>query len=72
MHHILPVRCDQPPVDLTREERVDMIVPHRFIGTVEGNISPVAHARHQLDPKQARQTEDRLALALRVGVRVSG
>lgn len=68
MHHVLPVRLDQPPIDLAAEERIDVLVGDLLVGTIESHVCPVPHARHQLDPKQARQTEDRFALALGVGM----
>src|SRR5580658_202799 len=59
---------DQPPVDLPGEERVDMAVANGFVRSVEDDVIPVSHAWHQLDAEEPAQSEDRLALALSVGV----
>ena len=62
------MRGDHLPVDLPTEQRVDMLVADRFDRTIEDGVTQAAHARHQLDAKQPAEPEDRLALALGVGV----
>lgn len=59
---------NQVPVDLPGEERVDMLIARGFVRTVEDDVVSVAHARHQLDAAEPAQSEDRLALALGVGM----
>ena len=59
---------DQRPVYVALEQRIDMLVTGRFVGPVEGNVSPGPHARHQRDAKEAAKPEDGFALAMRVGV----
>ncbi len=68
LHHVLPVRLDDPPVDGLGEERVDVIVLRCGVRPVELGVVPGPHARQQLDAEQVCQAENRLALAMGVGV----
>ena len=62
------MRGDQIPVDLSAEQRIDMLVADGFGRTIEDGVTQAAHARHQLDAEQSAETEDRFALALGVGM----
>ena len=66
------MRGDQIPVDLSAEQRVDMLVADGLGRAIEDGVTQAAHARHQLDAEQSAETEDRLALALGVGVQRVG
>jgi hypothetical protein len=60
---------NQLPVDLSTEQRVDMLVVGGFGRTIEDSVTQAAHAWHQLDTEQSAKTEDGFALALGVGVK---
>jgi hypothetical protein len=70
------VRLDQVPVDDVAagvaEERVDVPVPGFGRGAVEVEVFPVAHPRHQVEPKQVCEGVDRQGLALSIGVYLGG
>ena len=66
------MRDDQLPIDLPCKQCVDMTVASGFIRSAEGDIIPVAHARHQHDAKQSAKSEDWLALALGIGMQCIG
>ena len=66
------MRGDQIPVDFVPEQRIDMLIADRLGGAIENGVAQAAHARHQLDAKEPAQAEDRLALALGVGMKRVG
>jgi hypothetical protein len=68
LHHVLPVGCNQIPVDGVGEELVDMSVFGLFGGAIENHVGPGAHPRHQRDAQKAAEAEDGFALAVRVGM----
>ena len=72
LDHVPRMRGDQIPVDFVPEQRVDMLIADRFIGAMKNGVAQAAHAWHQLDVKEAAQTEDWLTLTLRVGMKRVG
>ena len=58
----------QPPVDLLREKRIDVLVANGSARTVEDYVVPIAHSWHQLDTEEPAQAEDRFALTLSIGM----
>ncbi len=75
-HQVLVMGLDEVPVDNVAprlaEQRVDMPVHHVGRRAVEVQVPPVTDPRHQVEPEQMRQSEDRERLALGVGVRRLG
>jgi hypothetical protein len=66
--HVGKMGFNQVPVDIFAEEIVDVLVTVLTARAAEIEFLPVADARHELDPKQISQSEDRLRLPLGIGV----
>src|ERR1017187_8054769 len=47
--HVGQMRLDKVPVNILREERVDMFIAHLRVGTAKVETLPVANAGHQLN-----------------------
>ena len=59
---------DQLPIDGLGEQGVDVAVAHGPVGPVEDGVGPGAHPREQIDAEEVGERENRLALAVSVGV----
>lgn len=68
LHHVLPVRFDELPVDCFGKERADVLINGMLIRPVENHIVPGPHPWHELDAEQMCDPEDRLRLSLGIGV----
>ena len=66
--HVVEMGGDQLPVDAVSEQCLDVLIgPARF-GPEECQVLDVSYPGHQLDAQHVGQTEDRIALGLRVAM----